>query len=254
MKRKMKFKKKPIIILVLLIILILGVIIIKITKSNEININDKEKYLNISTNNFNGLQDLIYAGKVVKNRNDYIFNGSKIIINNLNEDMLLAATLNNIILSETSNLQEATEGNETYKVIPINKVIEYSKKMFSKNNFTNYKDFFGCPSFKYDESSHNYMGIFNCNTGPIVDIYVYKLKKNQSNDDEYYEYISIAYMEHSIEEGKNIYDFYKDYNKTEKFATNETGESVINEKNYKKFTRFKLTSKNKKIYSIEKIN
>lgn len=60
-------------------------------------------------------------------------------------------------------------------------------------------------------------------------------------------------MEHSIEEGKNVYDFYKDYQKSKKIGTNETGESIINEKNYKKLTRFKLTSKNKKIYSIEKI-
>ena len=95
--------------------------------------------------------------------------------------------------------------------------------------------------------------MFNCNTGPIVDIYVYKLERNLSTVNEYYEYISIAYMEHSIEEGKNVYDFYKDYQKSKKIGTNETGESIINEKNYKKLTRFKLTSKNKKIYSIEKI-
>lgn len=252
-KKKIKIKSKPVIILALLIILVFSIIVVKLNKVKEINITDKEEYLNISTSNFNGLQDLIYAGKVVKDRNDYIFNGNKIIINNMNEDMLLAATLNNIILSETSKLEEITEENETYKVISINKVIEYSEKLFGKKEFTSYKNFSGCPSFKYDESSQNYMGIFNCNTGPIVDIYVYKLEKNLSTANEYYEYISIAYMEHSIEEGKNVYDFYKDYKKSKKIATNETGESIINEKNYKQLTRFKLTSKNKKIYSIEKI-
>lgn len=50
----------------------------------------------------------------------------------MNEDILLAVTLNNIILSETSKLGEITEENETYKVIPINKVIEYSKKLLDK--------------------------------------------------------------------------------------------------------------------------
>ena len=73
--------------------------------------------------------------------------------------------------------------------------------------------------------------MFNCNTGPIVDIYVYKLERNLSTVNEYYEYISIAYMEHSIEEGKNVYDFYKDYQKSKKIGTNETGESIINVKN-----------------------
>lgn len=255
MKKKIKIKTKSVIILILilLIILVLSIIIIKLNKAKEINITNKKEYLNISASNFNGLQDLIYAGKVVKDRNDYVFNGNKIIINNMDEDILLAATLNNIILSETSKLEEITEENETYKVIPNDKVIEYSKKLFDKKKFTSYKNFSGCPSFKYDGSSQNYMGMFNCNTGPIVDIYVYKLERNLSTVNEYYEYISIAYMEHSIEEGKNVYDFYKDYQKSKKIGTNETGESIINEKNYKKLTRFKLTSKNKKIYSIEKI-
>lgn len=37
--------------------------------------------------------------------------------------------------------------------------------------------------------------------------------------------------------------------KKQKIGTNETGESIINEKNYKKLTRFKLTSKNKNIFN-----
>lgn len=253
MEKKIRLKKKPVIILVLSLILILSIIIIELNKFKEINIENKKEYLNISTNNFNGLQDLIYAGKVVKKRNDYIFNGTKIIINKMDDDILLAATLNNIILAETDTLEEIKYENLTYKLIPINKITEYSKMMFGKDKYTEYKDFSGCPSFKYDEKTQQYLGIFNCSTGPVIDIYTYKLEKNKNTKDEYYEYISIAYMEHSIEEGKSVYDFYKDYGKTQKFATNETGESVINEKNYKNLTKFKLVSKNKKLYSIEKL-